>query len=177
MSVLSRGVSAISLSIPPAIRPTSFPTVDSGRGPVLGRLFRDRPAGRRPSFLGSRAAAMKTSHETVSVASVARQYDEAPDLSPRSRVGRVSKHLETQASGVEPWSTHMTDPDRLFETSDEEVARLILKAGRAGAPPGARERAIALASSVVAGSSLAVGSAGAGSGVASDLHGRTRDAR
>jgi hypothetical protein len=60
----------------------------------------------------------------------------------------------------------MTDPERLFETSDDEVARRILKAGRAGAPPGARERAIALASSVVAGSSLAAGSAAAGSGVA-----------
>jgi hypothetical protein len=59
----------------------------------------------------------------------------------------------------------MTDPERLFETSDDEVARLILKAGRAGAPPGARERALALASSVVAGSSLAAGSAAAGSGV------------
>jgi hypothetical protein len=59
----------------------------------------------------------------------------------------------------------MTDPERLFETSEDEVARLILKAGRAGAPPGARERAIAVASSVIAGSSLAAGSAAAGSGV------------
>jgi hypothetical protein len=58
----------------------------------------------------------------------------------------------------------MTDPERLFETSEDEVARLILKAGRAGAPPGARERALVLASSVVAGSSLAAGSAAAGSG-------------
>jgi hypothetical protein len=56
----------------------------------------------------------------------------------------------------------MTDPDRLFEASNDETARLLLKAGRAGAPLGARERAVVVASSVIAGSSLAAGSAAAG---------------
>jgi hypothetical protein len=56
----------------------------------------------------------------------------------------------------------MRDSTDAFHASDHETERLLLRAGRAGAPPGARERALVVASSVIAGSTLAAGNAVAG---------------
>ena len=44
----------------------------------------------------------------------------------------------------------MNEPNRLADASDDELARLLLRAGRARAPEAARERALAAASAVVA---------------------------
>jgi hypothetical protein len=59
----------------------------------------------------------------------------------------------------------MTDPVRLIESLDEE-GRLLLQAGRAGAPRGAKERSLAAATAVIAASTLGGGSAAAGTATA-----------
>jgi hypothetical protein len=51
-------------------------------------------------------------------------------------------------------------PDRLYESSSSEVERLLLRAGRERAPQGAKRRAIAAATGVVAASALTAGTAG-----------------
>jgi hypothetical protein len=53
----------------------------------------------------------------------------------------------------------MSDPDRLVECSDSEVERLLLQAGRGGAPRGAKRRALAAATGVIAASTLTAGNA------------------
>jgi hypothetical protein len=60
----------------------------------------------------------------------------------------------------------MSDPVRLIESLDDEAGRLLLEAGRAGAPSGAKERALAAATAVIAASTLGGGSAAAGPAVA-----------
>jgi hypothetical protein len=56
----------------------------------------------------------------------------------------------------------MTDPDRLLESSDCEVERLLLRAGREGPPREGKHRALAAATAVMTSSTLAAGSAGVG---------------
>jgi len=51
-------------------------------------------------------------------------------------------------------------PNRLLESSSSEVERLLLRAGRERAPHGAKRRAIAAATGVVAASALTAGTAG-----------------
>jgi hypothetical protein len=59
------------------------------------------------------------------------------------------------------------DPDRLLESSGSEVERLLLRAGRERAPRGAKRRAIAAATGVVAASTISGGSsAGSTAGAA-----------
>jgi hypothetical protein len=66
----------------------------------------------------------------------------------------------------------MTDPKRLSSTSDSEIERALLRAARAPAPEGARDRALLVASAAsaasaaVAASSLAVGGLTAGNAAA-----------
>jgi hypothetical protein len=52
------------------------------------------------------------------------------------------------------------NPDRLRESSSSEVERLLLRAGRERAPRGAKRRAIATATGVVAATTLSAGTAG-----------------
>jgi hypothetical protein len=59
----------------------------------------------------------------------------------------------------------MRDPDRLLKSSGSEVERLLLSAGRERAPRGAKRRALAAATGVVAASALTAGNA-AGAAVA-----------
>ncbi len=59
----------------------------------------------------------------------------------------------------------MTDPVRLIESLDDD-GRLLLQAGRAGAPRGAKERSLAAATAVIAASTLGGGSAAAGTATA-----------
>jgi hypothetical protein len=54
----------------------------------------------------------------------------------------------------------MSDPKRLLDSSDSSMARALLRAGRTSAPPGARRRAIAAATSAVAATSLTATAAG-----------------
>jgi hypothetical protein len=53
----------------------------------------------------------------------------------------------------------MTDPQRLFDSSDDELERILLRAGRERAPRGAKRRALAAASGVIAASTLTTGNA------------------
>jgi hypothetical protein len=57
----------------------------------------------------------------------------------------------------------MSDSERFDDPSLEEVERLLLKAGRAGAPAGAKHRALAAVSGAVAASTIASGQAAAAS--------------
>jgi hypothetical protein len=54
----------------------------------------------------------------------------------------------------------MSDLRRLLDSSDSRLARTLLRAGRTSAPPGARRRAIAAATSAVAATSLTATAAG-----------------
>jgi hypothetical protein len=60
----------------------------------------------------------------------------------------------------------MTEPRRLSSESEDHVERMLLSAGRAGAPPGAKQRALLVASGAIAASSLAAGGAAAGGAAA-----------
>ncbi len=60
----------------------------------------------------------------------------------------------------------MRDPDRLLESSESEVARLLLRAGRERAPKGAKRRALAAATGVIAASTLSAGNAAGAAGAA-----------
>ena len=58
----------------------------------------------------------------------------------------------------------MSRPHRLLDASDSEIERLLLRAGRAGAPPGAQKRALVaatavLGASMIAGTGVAAGNA------------------
>jgi len=64
----------------------------------------------------------------------------------------------------------MNDPKRLSEGSGSDVERALLRAGRAGAPPGAKSRAMAVASGAMAASSLvAAGAAAEGTAAAAKV--------
>jgi hypothetical protein len=56
----------------------------------------------------------------------------------------------------------MNDPKRLSSVPESDFEHRLLRAGRAGAPPGARQRALLAASAALATSSLAAGGAAAG---------------
>jgi hypothetical protein len=54
----------------------------------------------------------------------------------------------------------MSDPRRLLDSSDSNLARALLRAGRTSAPPGARRRAIVAATSALAATSFTTTAAG-----------------
>jgi hypothetical protein len=51
----------------------------------------------------------------------------------------------------------MSDPDRLLESTDDEVERLLLRAGRESAPRAAQERALLVATALVTAPSVSAG--------------------
>lgn len=59
----------------------------------------------------------------------------------------------------------MSDPKRLSLAFESEVERALLRAGREGAPPGARQRALLAASAALAATSLATGGSAVGNAV------------